>query len=648
MRYISLFIGGILALSACNEVKFAGNGSETGGVLTAGFRDTLITVFENAGADKLAIDFSQALAQDAKVTVAVAAEENMQENKNYFITAKELAVAAGARSADIEYALVDDNEANDSRSFTLKLMSVNGGVIDGQRAAARVKVLDDESDVAVGFETTALTVAERESGETAGESYRCEIPVKIYGTIRKPLQFKVALLPMEGSNAAVENVNFRLLQSVFVVENATDAISVPVEIIDDAEVNADRMFTLDITEVTGAEMYTQQKRCIVTIQNDDMGIYFGKIEMEAEERAGIVKIPVKLTGITDQPIAFTMGCTGSAVEGTDYSLEKTWTIEAGKDSIEIEVELKNLEERSPDRALELQFAQVPENIQVFDRGKNCTLKILDCSSLLSFEQTDKMILNDSTRLLLPIALSNAVEHNVTLKVTVTAREGISEEQASVVNSEITIPAGSVNTQVELALRKLTLKNKAHFKVEISDVYGATASENVSTVSKYYKYQTTDLAIASFTSEEKTGEPTGGGCAVHAIDGNTNTYWHSIWSGGNPQLPEGIVIKLPDNLVIMAVDVVRRVHASNKDLREMKIYLSESTTEFLRDDDGTSWGEPLGVLDWPNTASADVEPNTRHLELPAAREGKYLKLSCTQSWRNSNVQIAEVIVYGYSK
>ncbi len=81
MRYISLIIGGILALSACHdEVKFAGNHSETGEVLIAGFRDTLVSVFENVGTGKLTIDFSQALAQETILTVTVAAEENMQEN----------------------------------------------------------------------------------------------------------------------------------------------------------------------------------------------------------------------------------------------------------------------------------------------------------------------------------------------------------------------------------------------------------------------------------------------------------------------------------------------------------------------------------------------------------------------------------------
>ena len=269
MRYISLFIGAVWALSACQEVKFSGNGGENG-ILTAGFRDSLVTVFENTGANRLVMDFSQKLVQKTKVTVAVVAEENMQEDKDYFIPVKEFSVAAGEQSVEVEYVLVDDNKTNDPRSFTLRLVSLNGGAVDEGHADVKVKVMDDESGVAVGFEMPVMTVVARETGTPAGESYRCGIPVKLYGTLHKPLQFEVALLPAEGSDAAVEGEHFRLLQTIFVVENAEESLAVPVEILDAGRANADRFFTLDLVGVTGGELNVQQKRCVVTIQGDDV------------------------------------------------------------------------------------------------------------------------------------------------------------------------------------------------------------------------------------------------------------------------------------------------------------------------------------------------------------------------------------------
>lgn len=633
MRYISLFIGGILAFSACNEVKFAGNDSETGGLLTAGFRDTLITVFENAGKNKLTIDFSQLLARETKVTVAVAAEENMQENKDYFITAKELAVAVGGKSADIEYALVDDNKVNDSRSFTLKLMSVNGGVVDEQHAVTKVKVLDDESDVAVGFETTALTVAERESGGTAGESYRCEIPVKIYGTLRKPLQFKVALLPTEGANAAIENVNFRLLQTVFVVENATDALSVPIEIIDDIKVNADRMFTLDITEVTGAEMYTPQKRCIVTIANDDMGIYFGKAQTEAEEGTGIVKIPVKLTRACDSEVSFTLSAEGLE-EGTDYALTKEWTIGAGEDEVEIEVEVKHVEGIQPDRMLTLGFANVGEGLQVFDEQPNCKLNIWDIDTKVDFKYGEWGIKDSRGTVQIPIVLQQALMHNVSFTMSLDLSSG---SQATITSPEVTIPAGQTSAVMEVKITQMSQTGRGVI-MSIGNVKGATSGGRMAIINKYGDIAAPyGLTIAGFSSEQATGEPAPSGPAAAAIDGSESSYWHSLWSGAGSSLPQYIVVKIPDKTHVAAVDVIRRVADSNSDTKTAEISLSE---------DKLNW-DFQGTLNWSAATGTDRAQHLRSMVFNHMQKGGYIKINITDGFRNFG-QVSEVVIYGYTE
>lgn len=48
-------IGSILALSSCNEVKFSGDAGEGTGTVTAGFRDSVITIFENMGTGSVGI-----------------------------------------------------------------------------------------------------------------------------------------------------------------------------------------------------------------------------------------------------------------------------------------------------------------------------------------------------------------------------------------------------------------------------------------------------------------------------------------------------------------------------------------------------------------------------------------------------------------
>ncbi len=646
MRYISLFVGGILALVSCDEVKVAGSGGVEAGNLSAGFRDSVVTVFENEGSGTVYVDFSSALTQATKVVFSVVEEKNIQENKDYFFRDKEVSVAAGSHSTELNFSLIDDPIVNDERSFSLRLVSVNGGMVDTAASLVRVKVLDDESEIAVGFEEATFMVAEQEDGAS---SYVCRIPVKVYGTLQKPLQFKVAVKELEEEQAAVENVHFRLQESVFVVENTNSEVVIPVEIFDDNEVNADRKFALDIIEATGCEIYTAQRRCIVTIKNDDMGIYFGRTNLEAEESAGTVRIPVKLTKKAEQAVTFTVACGGSAVENTDYTLKKTWTIEAGQDSVDIEIELKDLPAVSSDRLLELQFAAVGEGIQVFEAEGRCTLKILDCSTGLAFAESSRLILNDSTHLSLPVQLTNAVEHDVTFQVKITARNGVSESQVALLTSEVTIPTGSLSGQVELSLQRLTLSKQASFTIEIQNVYGASmAAINSCTVNKYYKFQTTALSIVSYSSQEDGGgEAAPSGYAAAAIDGSESSFWHTNWSGGGTGginvLPEGIVIALPDHFHLWGVEVLRRVAAANSDNKKAEFYLSDETTDF----GAGTWGTALGNVVWDKCSSTDRAEHVRTLFLPASVSGKYLKISVTESYRNTNAQIAEVVVFGYT-
>lgn len=629
MRYISLIIGCVLALASCNEVKVSGNG-DGAGVLTAGFRDTVVTVFENVGTGSLHVDFSQALTQDTKVVLTVAGEENMQENKDFFIPAKEFVVAAGEKSMELHYSLTDDNVANDSRSFTLRLTSVNGGVIDALTSQVKVKVLDDESDVAVGFEDVEVTVWERESGSDVA-SYVCQIPVKVFGNMRKPLQFVVAVHALDNPNNAVEGEHFRLLESVFVVEDASAVITVPVEIIDDELVNANRVFALDINQVVGGEIYTDQKRCVVTIENDDMGIYFGEAKVEAEERAGKVKIPVKLTRAGDQDMNFTLSVAGTAEEEVDYSLTKEWTIEAGKDEMEIEIDLKHVEGVQPDRVLTLGFASVGTGLAVFEEQATCNLNILDVDTKVDFKYSEWGVKDMRGTVQVPIVLAEPLTHDVTLGLNLNLVDGA---DATVAVPTVTIAAGQTSAVIEVNVARLSAKS---FTMNIVNVAGATAVDRLAKIAQLGEIQTPqELTIAEFSSQAEN-EAAPNGFATAAVDGDPNTFWHSRWASPSAVLPQYIVVQVPDIMHVGGVDVVRRIAASNSDNKVAEIWLSE---------DMENW-ELQGTLEWDAAKSTDLSEHLRHLDFNHMQKGGYIKINVTEGYRN-NAQVGEVIVYGYTE
>ena len=62
------------------------------------------------------------------------------------------------------------------------------------------------------------------------------------------------------------------------------------------------------------------------------------------------------------------------------------------------------------------------------------------------------------------------------------------------------------------------------------------------------------------TEEPTGEPTGGGRAIHMIDDNLNTYWHSQWQNGSHALPHILEIDMKKDINIGRIDLARRPNA----------------------------------------------------------------------------------------
>lgn len=642
MKYIPLLIGSILMLASCSEVKMSG-GDDRGGVVTARFRDTVVTVFENAGTGTLNIDFSQALQRDTRIRVEVTEEMNMKEEQDYFLPLREIDVPAGQTTAEVHYSLVDDNVANTARSFTLRLMAVNGGLVDSLAATTRVEVLDDETDAALGFGTTAVVCPERVSG-SATASYRYEIPVKLFGTYHKPAQFRIAVHPLTGGNTAVEGTHFRLLQSAFILENGATEVMVPVEIFDDKQVNIDRVFALDITEVAGASVYTAQRRCVVTIENDDLGVYFGRTALTVEERAGVVKVPVRINKASDADLSFTLACAGSAVDGSDYTVQKTWTIPAGKDSVLVEVNVNHLGGIAPDRVLELGFESVSAGLEVFDQGPTCALTIQDCDTPVDFDQAALKIQNSTTTLSLPVTLDGALEHDAVLNITVTPRLNMIDADAVPVAAQVTIPAGQTTATVNVNLRKLVLRKRALFDVQIAGVAGATVGEAATcAVEQYFVFQTSDFRVASFTTEEPTGEGAGNGVAAAAIDGNEDTFWHSNWNGGGSSLPQSMAIELlPENLQISTIEVVRRVKGTS-DTKTAELYLSQTVSQV----DAAGWGAAIGTMHWENSGDQNRAAQTQALNFDAPITGKYLKINVTEGYRNY-AQIAEIVIYGYTE
>ena len=89
---------------------------------------------------------------------------------------------------------------------------------------------------------------------------------------------------------------------------------------------------------------------------------------------------------------------------------------------------------------------------------------------------------------------------------------------------------------------------------------------------------------------------GEGEVEHAVDGDTETFWHSRWSGDAAQPPHFLVIDYGQPLNIEGVRYVARTDNDNGHVKDYEIYLSG---------DGLEWGKPAAKGSFRGDASDEV-------------------------------------------
>jgi HEAT repeat protein len=119
-------------------------------------------------------------------------------------------------------------------------------------------------------------------------------------------------------------------------------------------------------------------------------------------------------------------------------------------------------------------------------------------------------------------------------------------------------------------------------------------------------------ILSFSSENTQFEDER---AVLAIDGNPNTFWHTLWSGGNPGHPHHIAVDMAEEMAVTGFTYLPR-----QDGRQIKGVIGEF--EFYVSRDPNDWGRPVATGRFDKI---EVDPRGRVVLLTRAVTGRYFKL-----------------------
>jgi hypothetical protein len=127
-----------------------------------------------------------------------------------------------------------------------------------------------------------------------------------------------------------------------------------------------------------------------------------------------------------------------------------------------------------------------------------------------------------------------------------------------------------------------------------------------------------LKVIKVDSEETAGED---GKGANAVDGNTNTFWHTQWQDETPAHPHQIIIELIPPSTIKGFTYLPR-----QDKTEDGTVMENGTIkdyEFYISDDGKEFGEPVKKGSFPNgheKKTATFEPKKcKFIKLKALSE-----------------------------
>ena len=97
-------------------------------------------------------------------------------------------------------------------------------------------------------------------------------------------------------------------------------------------------------------------------------------------------------------------------------------------------------------------------------------------------------------------------------------------------------------------------------------------------SKYDLFNT-EWSVLSFSTEEPTGEGSANGRAIHLIDGNPESFWHSQWSAATAQLPHTITFDMNALQAVKGFYLVPRQNSSGQRPTDIEIQVSTDDVNY---------------------------------------------------------------------
>ena len=323
---------------------------------TAGFDSSMVTVQENIGTLRLAVNLSGMMTGENLELVANTSPGTALASEDYLpLSRAPVTILAGEMSAMVEINIVDTEFIEGREYFSARLEPVGTSLPEGLEFGNQSIAITVEDSGTIGFNHSALKAPEN--------SGRVRLTVRLSGGILRE-NLELAATTIDDTARALEDYVPLSVASVTVLAGDTSAM-MEIDIVNTALIEGDEHFSvrLDLKEPTlPPGVYFENKTTRITIEDTaTVGFTSSSIEIGELEARGELKVEVKFSGegTLANDLRFNLTASnGTALANLDYFPfdRNPVIIRAGQTGVEIPIEVFNDDTPEPDESFTLNIS----------------------------------------------------------------------------------------------------------------------------------------------------------------------------------------------------------------------------------------------------------------------------------------------------
>lgn len=295
--------------------------------------------------------------------------------------------------------------------------------------------------------THTLTIVETDLSPAVNVSSTSQAVSEGAGTVLIPLTLEYptqanAVIPLTFSGTAVQGVDFSAASSVTIPAGQTTG-SIPVSIIDNLVINANKTVVVDLGNPTGAHLGTSTSHTITVVDNDnEPTVSFTAATQSVSESVGTVTVNFSMNKTFPLNVTIPYTVSGTASNPTDHNLsDGSLTIPTGSTTGSFSFNVVNNTMNQPSRTVIIAMGAIVNGNAGSPSSQTITINDDDPSPTVQFSSASQSVSEGVGTVTVRVNLSAVSGYTVQVPFSVTGTASNPSDH-NLSNGTLTIPAGS--------------------------------------------------------------------------------------------------------------------------------------------------------------------------------------------------------------